>query len=424
LYLQGIKAAGSENFMVKIREAIKISLGSIWSSKLRSGLTTLGIIIGIAAVVANVSLGESFSVYFEDQINAQGSNFIIIFSQEPNLFYNNELQIIDKTAGIAGVSPVKQQLGVVTFFSQNKNIQIYGVTEDYKGVSNITMQSGNFITDQDAFSAVIGSKVANEKFKRNISSRNSIDITLRLAGNETITKTFKVKGIIQPLAVSSFAGGGEGGGAPDRDNSVFIPISIINQMLNESDYSGFAARSDTIENVVTASDEVDKRLAKNFGVSVRELGDEDAKPYRIFNQADILKQLNQLADALRNFLVFISLISLLVGSIGIMNIMFVTVTERTREIGIMKALGFSSLDILLLFLVESIIISFFGGIFGLVVGVGGVYAVTTLLGLPFLYPYYVFGIGILIAVLVGVTAGVYPARKAAKMVPVDALRYE
>ncbi|HWR25358.1 MAG TPA: ABC transporter permease [Methanosarcina sp.] len=411
--------------MLKVREAIKFSLGSIWSSKLRSGLTTLGIIIGIAAVVANFSLGESFNVYFEDQINAQGSNFIIIFSQEPNLFYNNELQVIDKTAGIAGVSPVKQQLGVVTFFSQNKNIEIYGVTQDYKDVGNITMQSGNFITDQDAFSAVIGSKVANEKFKRNISSRNSIDITLRLAGNKTITRTFKVKGIIQPLAVSSFAGGGpEGNGAPDRDNSVFIPISIINQMLNESDYSGFAARSDTIENVGTASDEVDKRLAKNFGVSVRDLGDEDAKPYRIFNQVDILKQLNQLSDALRNFLVFISLISLLVGSIGIMNIMFVTVTERTREIGIMKALGFSSLDILLLFLVESIIISFFGGIFGLVVGVGGVYAVTTLLGLPFLYPYYVFGIGILIAVLVGVAAGVYPARKAAKLVPVDALRYE
>jgi putative ABC transport system permease protein len=107
-----------------------------------------------------------------------------------------------------------------------------------------------------------------------------------------------------------------------------------------------------------------------------------------------------------------------------MNIMFVTVTERTREIGIMKALGFSSLDILLLFLVESIIISFFGGIFGLVVGVGGVYAVTTFLGLPFLYPYYVFGIGILIAVIVGVAAGVYPARKAAKLAPVDALRYE
>ena len=104
--------------MLKIGEAIRISLGSIWNSKLRSGLTTLGIIIGIAAVVANFSLGESFNVYFTDQINAQGSNFIVIFSQEPNLFYDNELQIIAKTPGIAAVSPIKQQRGVVTYFSQ------------------------------------------------------------------------------------------------------------------------------------------------------------------------------------------------------------------------------------------------------------------------------------------------------------------
>jgi len=405
--------------MLKLKQALRISLGSIWSAKLRSSLTTLGIIIGIAAVVANVSLGESFNVYFAQQINAQGSNFIIIYSQEPNIFYNNELQIIDKTPGVAAVSPIKQQLGGVTYFSQTKNLDIYGVTEGYKDTSNIIMKNGSFITDQDAFSAVIGSKVANEKFKRKISARSSIDITFRLVGNRTVTRTFKVKGIIKPLAVPSFAGG-----APDRDSSVFIPVSTINQMLEKDDFSGFVTMSDTLEDVVNVSDSIDKRLARNFGVSSRDLDEEDSKPYRIFNQADILKQLNQLANALGSFLVAVALISLIVGSIGITNIMLVTVTERTREIGIMKALGFSSIDVLLLFLVESVIVSLFGGLLGLGLGIGGAYVVTTFLKLPFFYSSYLFVLGFAVAIIVGVLAGVYPASKAAKLVPVEALRYQ
>lgn len=404
--------------MLKVRQAIGISLGSIASAKLRSGLTTLGIIIGIAAVVANVSLGESFNVFFEEEINAQGSNFIIVYSQEPNLFYNNELQLIEKTPGISGVSPIKQQLGEVTYFSQTKNIDIAGVTGDYENTANVIMESGSFISDQDAFSAAIGSKVANEKFDRNISSRSSIDITLRLEGGRTVTRTFKVKGIIENLN-TSFVGGGI-----DRDVTIFIPVSTINQMLEEDDFSAFFAMSDNIEDVVETSDEVDKRLARNFGVSSRDLDDEDSKPYRIFNQADVLEQTNQLADTLRNFLVAVALISLLVGSIGIMNIMLVTVTERTREIGIMKALGFSGTDILILFIIESIILSLFGGLLGLAVGIVGAYAITTALDLPFLYPHYVFEVGILVAVIVGVAAGVYPANKAAKLAPVDALRHE
>jgi putative ABC transport system permease protein len=280
------------------------------------------------------------------------------------------------------------------------------------------MESGSFVRDQDAFSAVIGSKVANEKFDRNISARSSIDITLRLEGGKSVTRTFKVKGIIQSLN-TSFVGGGI-----DRDASIFIPVSTINQMLEKDDFSAFFAMSDSLEDVVKVSDEVDKRLARNFGVSSRDLNDEDAKPYRIFNQADVLEQTNQLADTLRNFLVAVALISLLVGSIGIMNIMLVTVTERTREIGIMKALGFSGTDILILFLIESVILSLFGGLLGLAVGLGGAYVVITALKLPFLYPGYVFEMGVLVATIVGVAAGVYPANKAAKLAPVDALRHE
>jgi len=227
-----------------------------------------------------------------------------------------------------------------------------------------------------------------------------------------------VKGIIKTLN-ASFAGGGI-----DRDKSIFIPISTINQMLEKDDFSAFVAMSDNIEDLQNVSDAVDKRLARNFGVSSRDINDEDAKPYRIFNQANVLKQIIQLENALGSFLVAVALISLIVGSIGIMNIMLVTVTERTREIGIMKALGFSSMDILLLFLVELVIISLFGGLLGLGLGIGGAYVVTTFLKLPFFYSPYIFEAGLLVALIVGVAAGVYPASKAAKLTPVDALRYQ
>ncbi len=393
-------------------------MGSVGSAKLRSGLTTLGIIIGIAAVVANVSLGESFNLFFEEEIGALGSNFIIVFSQEPNLFYTDELEIIDKTAGVMGVSPIKQQLGEVTYLSQNKNINIVGVSEDYEDTANIVMEEGSFITDQDKFSAVIGSDVAYEKFDRNLSSRSSIDITFRLEEGRSVSRQFKVKGIIESPE-TSFAEGGI-----DRDVSIFIPVSTINEMLEEEDFGAFFIMSGSLEDVEEVSDEVDKRLARNFGVSSRDLDDEDAKPYTIFNQADVLEQVNQLSDSLAAFLVAVALISLLVGSIGIMNIMLVTVTERTREIGIMKALGYSSTDVLLLFLVEAVILSLLGGIVGLGVGLAGAYTVTNFLNLPFLYPPYILEVGLAVALIVGVVAGVYPANKAAKMNPVDALRYE
>ena len=280
------------------------------------------------------------------------------------------------------------------------------------------MGNGSFISDQDAFSAVIGSKVADEKFKRKISARSSINITLRLEGNRTVTRTFKVKGIIKPLKPYIRR-------RRNRQRHQYLYSGCNHQPdAEKDDFSAFVAMSDSIEDVENVSDEVDKRLARNFGVSSRDLNDEDSKPYRIFNQADVLEQLNQLANALGSFLVAVALISLLVGSIGIMNIMLVTVTERTREIGIMKALGFSSMDVLLLFLVESIIISLFGGLLGIGLGIGGAYIVTNVLKLPFFYSPYIFEAGLMVAIVVGVVAGVYPASKAAKLTPVDALRYQ
>ena len=198
----------------------------------------------------------------------------------------------------------------------------------------------------------------------------------------------------------------------------------MNEMTGEQDYGAFFAMAENSENIGNISTDVDKRLARNFGISERDIDDEDSKPYTVFDQADILEETGALGKILSTFLIILALISLFVGSIGIMNIMLVTVTERTREIGIMKSVGYSSSNIQFLFLLESIMVSSLGGLLGTAIGSFGAYILEISLKLPPVFPFVLIEIGILISVLVGVGAGLYPARKAASMNPVDALRYE
>lgn len=404
--------------MIKFAQAAHIASGSIGSAKLRSALTTLGIVIGIAAVVVNASLGASFNQFFTDEISSVGSNFIIAASEQPNLFFDNEYNLMKNTPGITGVSPRKSMSGDLTYLSETKNVNVAGVNKDFQEIQGLQMEGGTFLTDKDSSSAVLGYNIANDEFSKNISHRSSVEIAFRQSNGTVVTKNFKVKGILknsEPTVVSEDS---------DYDLTVFIPISTLNEMTGEKDYGAFLAMADSPEKVRDIADEVDKRFARNFGVPEREIEDEDSKPYYVFNQADILEQTGKIGDALNSFLLVLALISLLVGSIGIMNIMLVTVTERTREIGIMKSVGYSNSNILSLFLLESVMVSFFGGIVGTAIGGMGAYALESVLKLPPVFPLKLIEIGIVISVLVGITAGLYPARKAARMNPVDALRYE
>ena len=177
--------------MIRLFSAGKIALGSIKSAKLRSTLTVLGIVIGVAAVIANVSLGASFNQHFTNEVTNLGSNFIYIQGMEPKIFYDHELKIVENTPGISGISPLKSQSAEVTYMSQTKNVMVSGVGEAYDKVANTRLQSGTFINDNDGYVAILGYDIANDKFDRNISVRNSIDITFRLEENETVTKTFR-----------------------------------------------------------------------------------------------------------------------------------------------------------------------------------------------------------------------------------------
>jgi putative ABC transport system permease protein len=404
--------------MLGLKQSFSISLGSIGSSKLRSALTTLGIIIGVAAVIANVTLGASFNQYFTDEIGAVGSNFIVIYSQNTNIFFDNQLEIISNTPGVAGVSPINQQMARVTYLSTARQIDIQGVNEDYDEVANIVMDSGEFLDDNDRYVAVLGADVANEKFDKRISVKNPIEITFRREDGGVVTRKFTVKGVIQDPN-TTFAQTGV-----EPEIRIFIPIDTMNEILGVDYYGGFFIKAESLEAVGTTGDEIDKRLARSLGVPNRDLENDDAKPYVLFDQLEILEQTNQLSAALTSLLTSVALISLMVGSIGIMNIMLVTVAERTREIGLMKALGFTKKDILALFIIESMIVGLIGGILGVAIGVVAALAVNDFLDLPNIFPVGQIIIGFVVAIGVGLIAGVYPANKAARMDPVEALRKE
>lgn len=404
--------------MISLRRSVGISIGSISSSKMRSGLTTLGIIIGVAAVIANVSLGASFNQFFNDEIGAVGSNFIVIYSQGVNVFFDKELDLIKNTPGVEGVSPINQQMARVTYLSTSRQIDIQGVTGDYEEVANLKMDAGNFLEDKDQFVAVLGSEIAYEKFDKKISLKNPIEITFRREDGSVVTQKFIVKGIIQDPNTAFVETGVE------PEIRIFIPIGTMNQMLGADDYGGFFIKASSLEIVRETADEIDDRLARNLGVSSRELENDDTKPYMMFDQLDALEQTNQVSAALTSLLTSVALISLIVGSIGIMNIMLVTVTERTREIGLMKSLGYTRKDILTLFLIESTILSLIGGICGTALGIGVALIANYFLDLPNVFPVNQIIIGFIVSIFVGLLAGIYPANKAARMDPVEAFRHE
>lgn len=387
-------------------EALKIAIRSILSNKMRSFLTMLGIIIGVTAVIALVSIGQGSTRSVTSQIQSMGSNLIMVNIMgrggENSLTYDQAIALKDSSF-IAAISPVIST-SVTVMYGNNSvdNTAVNGVNGDYQSIRDIQVAAGRFILPMDDEGrnrvAVLGSNVARELF----GFTDPIGKTIKLNG-----QNFTVVGILSQKG-SSIAG--------SDDDSIFIPLKTMFYFAKNRDIRQIYIEATSPDTVELAKNEINSKLLTIFK------GDTNA--FRIIDQSQILSTVNSVTATLSLLLGGIAGISLLVGGIGIMNIMLVSVTERTREIGIRKALGAKKKDILLQFIIESLTLSGLGGIVGIIVG----YVLSMVLGSamninakPSLSTVL---ISFSFSVIVGLFFGVYPANKAANLNPIEALRYE
>lgn len=408
---------------MNLGQAILEALESVSSNKLRSALTILGIVIGVGAVIAMLAVGNGAQETITGSISGIGSNLLFVFrgNQTEELSHVEPLTLQDANAlldqfqapSIDKVAPILSDNLQVTYGGEKTNPTVYGVTSSYMDVRNYSMSEGEFITDEQnlgrASVVLIGVDVADKLFGRR---DGLVGETIRIEG-----QPFRITGVLVSKGGGSFG---------SEDNVIMVPFSTAQARLMRRNRDSV----DTIfvsvlepELMKQASDEISQILRERHRTSI------GADDFTVFSQDDFVATAKTITGVLTIFLGGIAGISLLVGGIGIMNIMLVSVTERTREIGLRKALGARKKDILIQFLTESSLLSLLGGIIGIGLGwliafIVGKIAVAS--GTPF-NP--VVGLdAILLATLfstaVGLFFGIYPANRAANLQPVEALRYE
>ncbi|NMB67196.1 MAG: FtsX-like permease family protein [Chloroflexi bacterium] len=407
------------NFSQAIREAIE----SLSANKMRSGLTMLGIIIGVAAVIAMLAVGAGAQNTITGSISGIGSNLLFVFSGNMQEQVRNEqpLTLGDANAiadpfqvpSVAAVAPVVQGNAKVTFAGEVASTSIMGVTPDYQMVRNYELTEGVFISEDDMLArasvAVLGPDLAEKLFGRR---DGVVGETIRVEG-----QPFRVIGLLQSKGGSTFG---------SQDDVLLAPMTTTTARLirrTRERVDVIYVQAINPDQVSQASEEVAEVLRQRHRTL---LGEDD---FTVFSQQDFVATAQTITNVLTIFLGGIAAISLLVGGIGIMNIMLVSVTERTREIGLRKAIGARRRDILIQFLTESSLLSLFGGLIGIGLGyliafiVGRVAAAS---GTPFIPQVSLDAIllATLFSTAVGLFFGLYPANRAAGLEPVEALRYE
>ncbi len=407
------------NIVLAIREALE----SLNANKMRAGLTILGIVIGVAAVIAMLAVGTGAQDTILGSINSVGTNLLFVFqgnmqddvrNAKPLTTSDvNALEDVFQAPHVQMVAPLVYGNTTVTYGGETANPEIYGVTSNFETVSNYGMIEGSFISDENvngrASVVLLGPDVADKLFGRRTLITGE---TIRVDG-----QPFRVIGVLESKGGGSFG---------SQDNVIIVPITTARVRLLDRDRDQVDlvyVQAVDAESVPTASEEVAQILR---GRHRTEIGLDD---FTIYTQKDILSVAGTVTGVLTIFLGGIAAISLLVGGIGIMNIMLVSVTERTKEIGLRKALGARKADILLQFLTESSLLSLFGGIIGIIFGwlisiaiekiaaASGTVFVPTV-GLNAILLATIF------STAVGLFFGIYPANRAASLEPVEALRYE
>ncbi|HHX10691.1 MAG TPA: FtsX-like permease family protein [Firmicutes bacterium] len=384
---------------------LKIGLGAVMANRLRSALTILGVTIGIAAVIGVVAIGEGAQNEVTGEIESLGTYLITVSIRgrgPDRVLTQSELDdIVQDIPGIAAVSPVVTASGTAKHGTDRFECSIVGVNNQYSTVRDMQVESGRFISAIDVNArqkaAILGQNVALELFGLS----NPVGETIKLNG-----QTFSVIGVMESRG-GSITG--------SEDDQVIIPATTAERLLGRRGFTAFYIKGQDKDSVDVIASSLENRLNRRFR-------DEDA--YRIFNQTQVLEIVQSVSRTLTLMLGGIAFISLLVGGIGIMNIMLVSVVERTREIGLRKAVGATNRDILSQFLLESVVLSLIGAVLGIGVGTLLARSIAIFIGISPVFPWKGAAIAIALATAVGVSFGSLPAKRAANLEPIQALRTE
>ena len=407
--------------MQDLLETIIEGFQTLTLNKMRTGLAILGIVIGIGSVITLISLGQGSQKSIEDQIQSLGSNLLTVSPARQSsggimgaqggstsLTLSDAKKIEEKLSAtlVSKISPEYSSRSQVIAGRNNTNVSIIGVYPQYADIKKITMSKGVFITERDNTSiskiAVLGPTTATDLF-------GEID---------PIGKTIKVGS--QTLKVIGVTVSKGGSGFNNPDDMIYVPLTTAQkQIFGKTNLSSISIEAKSKEIMVQAQDEIGYLL-----LSEHKLDNPEDADFTIMSQSDLLSTVSQVTGTLTALLGGIAAISLLVGGIGIMNIMLVTVTERTREIGLRKALGAKKKTIITQFLIESILLTFIGGVFGMIFGIVASFFISKAINLAYVISLSSIALAIGVSSLIGIIFGLYPARKAANLQPIEALRYE
>ena len=400
---------------------IKIAVRALANNKLRGFLTMLGIIIGVASVITMLAIGQGSKRSIQAQISEMGSNMIMIHPgadvrggvrQDASAMETLKLQdyedIVDETRFVSAVSPSVNSSGQAIYGANNAPTTVYGISPDYLEIRRYKVEDGDMFTEQDIQTAakvcVVGKTVVDNLFP---DGGNPVGKVIRFQ-----KLPFRIVGVLESKGYNSMG--------MDQDDLILAPYTTIQKkVLAITHPQGITCSALKEEYTDQAIDEISEILRRNH--KLKESDDDD---FTIRSQQELSTMLTSTTDMMTVLLAAVAGISLLVGGIGIMNIMYVSVTERTREIGLRMSIGAKGIDILAQFLIESILISVTGGLIGVVFGVGAALVVNGVAHFPiYIQPWSVI-LSFAVCTVTGVFFGWYPAKKAAQLDPIEAIRYE
>ena len=402
-------------------ENINLAFQGVWSHKMRSFLTMLGIIIGVASVITMLAIGQGSKKSIQAQISEMGSNMIMIqpgadmrggVRQDASAMETLKLQdyedIVNETRYVSATSPSVNSSGQAIYGANNAPTTVYGISPDYMEIRRYEVEDGDMFSDQDVQTAakvcVIGKTVVDNLFP---GGENPVGRVIRFQ-----KLPFRVVGVLKSKGYNSMG--------MDQDDLILAPYTTIQKkILAITHLQGITCSALKEEYTDQAIDEISEILRRNH--RLRETDDDD---FTIRSMQELSTMLTSTTDIMTTLLAAVAGISLLVGGIGIMNIMYVSVTERTREIGLRMSIGAKGMDILAQFLIESILISVTGGLIGVLFGVGAALIVNVVAHFPiYIQPWSVL-LSFVVCTVTGVFFGWYPAKKAAQLDPIEAIRYE